>query len=240
MAPSEEIMDLNEPLTDAEFDRLADILMRFGDKRAMNLEMVDGFFAALICGPEQVLPSEYLPQIWGGEMINEPEFQSKQVLNDLIGLITKHWNAVSRALHEGDVYTPLLTEDENGIARANDWSNGFLRGMDLRKGSWAPLLGDDEHGGSLVPIFALAHENHSDPEMRLYKEPIDAEQREKLIIGAAAGVMNVFTYFEAERHLGTRATTTFRRDVPKVGRNDPCPCGSRKKFKQCCGKVTLH
>ncbi|HEY9017053.1 preprotein translocase subunit SecA [Thiomicrospira sp.] len=30
---------------------------------------------------------------------------------------------------------------------------------------------------------------------------------------------------------------TFRRDVPKVGRNDPCPCGSGKKYKQCCGKL---
>jgi len=29
---------------------------------------------------------------------------------------------------------------------------------------------------------------------------------------------------------------TFRRDVPKVGRNDPCPCGSGRKFKKCCGK----
>ncbi len=27
-----------------------------------------------------------------------------------------------------------------------------------------------------------------------------------------------------------------RRDMPKVGRNEPCPCGSGKKFKQCCGK----
>jgi len=25
-----------------------------------------------------------------------------------------------------------------------------------------------------------------------------------------------------------------RRDQPKVGRNDPCPCGSGKKYKQCC------
>jgi uncharacterized protein YecA (UPF0149 family) len=25
------------------------------------------------------------------------------------------------------------------------------------------------------------------------------------------------------------------RDAPKVGRNDPCPCGSEKKFKKCCG-----
>ncbi|MBI4389239.1 MAG: SEC-C domain-containing protein, partial [Nitrospinae bacterium] len=28
---------------------------------------------------------------------------------------------------------------------------------------------------------------------------------------------------------------TVRRNAPKVGRNDPCPCGSGKKFKACCG-----
>jgi preprotein translocase subunit SecA len=31
-------------------------------------------------------------------------------------------------------------------------------------------------------------------------------------------------------------TRTVKRDRPKVGRNDPCPCGSGKKFKKCCGK----
>jgi len=29
---------------------------------------------------------------------------------------------------------------------------------------------------------------------------------------------------------------TYRREQPKVGRNDPCPCGSGKKYKKCCGK----
>ena len=29
---------------------------------------------------------------------------------------------------------------------------------------------------------------------------------------------------------------TIRRDQPKIGRNDPCPCGSGKKYKLCCGK----
>jgi len=37
-----------------------------------------------------------------------------------------------------------------------------------------------------------------------------------------------------------REATTHRRSAPKVGRNDPCPCGSGQKFKKCCGKVTLH
>lgn len=40
---------------------------------------------------------------------------------------------------------------------------------------------------------------------------------------------------EKEAPLGD---TTFKRDTPKVGRNDPCPCGSGKKYKQCCGKLT--
>jgi uncharacterized protein YecA (UPF0149 family) len=29
--------------------------------------------------------------------------------------------------------------------------------------------------------------------------------------------------------------TTFIHSSPKVGRNDPCPCGSGKKYKKCCG-----
>ncbi len=32
------------------------------------------------------------------------------------------------------------------------------------------------------------------------------------------------------------APTPFIRDQPKIGRNDPCPCGSGKKYKKCCGK----
>jgi SEC-C motif-containing protein len=34
---------------------------------------------------------------------------------------------------------------------------------------------------------------------------------------------------------GEFVNTTFQRQNPKVGRNDPCPCGSGKKYKKCCG-----
>ena len=59
--------------------------------------------------------------------------------------------------------------------------------MELRREDWFVLFNDENHGGSLVPIFALARQHDPDPEMRPYKEPIGAEQREKLIIGTAAG-----------------------------------------------------
>ena len=213
-----------QPLTDIELDKLTDVLKRFGDKRAMNLEMMDGFFAALICGPETVLPSEYLPEIWGGDVVNEPIFQTKPILEEFISLVTQHWNAICRTLQSGEVFLPLLLDDENGVARANDWANGFMRGMGMRRDSWVTLMDDEEQAGSLVPILAPAHENHPDPEMRPYKEPISAEMREKLIVGAATGVAAIYDYFEAERVLAARrsgASATFRRSAPKVGRNEP-------------------
>ena len=98
----------------------------------------------------------------------------------------------------------LLLNDESGVACANDWANGFLRGMEMRRHGWADLMDDEEQGGSLVPILALAHEHHPDPEMRPHIEPISTEMREKLIVGAAAGVMAIYDYFEAERVVGAR------------------------------------
>jgi uncharacterized protein len=232
-----------QPLTDVELERLSGLLSQFGDERAMNLEQLDGFLVALICGPELVAPSEYLPVIWGDGIVLEDTFTAQPILQDFLSLIMRHWNVIAATLQSGEVFLPLLLQDANGITRANEWAKGFVRGMELRKSAWAVLLNDEDHGGWLVPILALAHENDSNPEMRPYDKLLSPEGREKLIVGLAAGVSGIYRYFQAQRlvqkHLVDNATT-FRRSVPKVGRNALCPCGSGKKFKQCCGKPTLH
>ena len=66
----------NEPLTDAELDRLGDFLKSCKGGGAMNVETLDGFFAALIAGPETVMPSEYYAEVFGGEMSDACEFTS--------------------------------------------------------------------------------------------------------------------------------------------------------------------
>src|SRR5580704_14560875 len=159
-----------QPLTDAEFERLNGLLGRFDNKRSMNLEQLDGFLAALICGPEIVRPSEYLPVICGDDMVLEGSFGAQSVLQDFLSLIMRHWNVIADTLHSGDVFLPLLLEDDEGVTHANDWAKGFLRGMEFHKDRWAALLSDEQHGGLLVSIFALAHEHDTDPEMRPYKE----------------------------------------------------------------------
>jgi uncharacterized protein len=166
------------------------------------------------------------------------------MLQDFLSLVARHKRAITHTLQSGDVFTPVLLADRDGGFPGNDWANGFVRAMNLRKQEWSALLDNDNHGGSLVPILALAHEHDPDPEMRPYKEPVTAERREQLIVGAAAGVMNIYKYFRrqyspADEPAGL-VSPTYRRIIPKIGRNDACPCGSGKKFKQCCGKFTLH
>jgi uncharacterized protein len=96
----------NEPLTDAELDRLGDFLRTCKGGESMNLEELDGFFAALIAGPETVMPSEYYPKVFGGEMSDACEFGSLDEANDILGLMMRHWNTIAATLHKGEVYVP--------------------------------------------------------------------------------------------------------------------------------------
>ena len=120
-----------EPLNDAELDRLEDFLKSCKGGKAMNIEQLDGFFAALIAGPETVMPSEYSPEVFGGEMSDVCEFSSPEEADEIFGLMIRHWNTIAGALFNREVYVPLLLEDENGVAHGNDWARGFVRGMHM-------------------------------------------------------------------------------------------------------------
>jgi len=164
----------NNPLTDAEFDRLGEFLKGCKGGRAMNIEQLDGFFAALIAGPETVMPSEYYPEVFGGEMSDACEFENLDQANEILGLMMRHWNTIAGMLFKGEVYVPLLLEDENGVAHGNDWAYGFMRGMGMCHDGWAELVNDDDNGGCLVPMMMLCHEHDEDPEMRT--EPISGKK----------------------------------------------------------------
>jgi uncharacterized protein len=204
-----------EPLNDAELDRLGDFLEGCKGGKAMNVEQLDGFFAALIAGPDAVMPSEYYREVFGGET---PEFSNLDEAKEVLGLLTSHWNTIAGTLLKGEPYVPLLREDENGVAHGNDWARGFMRGMHMRHDGWADLVNDEEHGGCLVPMMMLCHEHNEDPKMR--PKPLSPEQREEVIAGMAAGLLRAYKYFTEQRQVGPGAHAgDLRRDAPKVGRN---------------------
>ncbi len=117
----------NEPLTDAELDRLGDFLKNCKGGKAMNVETLDGFFAALISGPEAVMPSEYYPEVFGGEISDTCEFLRLEDANEFLGLMMRHWNDIAGTLFGDEIYAPRLIEDKDGIPQGNDWARGFMR-----------------------------------------------------------------------------------------------------------------
>ena len=98
-------------MNDDEYETLSNILSHFRRPEAMNLEMVDGFFAALICAPELVPPGEYLPKTRGGEMEDDDAFANEEEMQRFFDLLMGHWNEVAKTLSSGDAFTPYLVED---------------------------------------------------------------------------------------------------------------------------------
>ena len=231
---------LTKPPTDKEIDQISNMLEKVGAH--MNLEAIDGFFAALHCSPDLVMPSQYLGDILGDQSDDANAFDGEEEAQTFFSLLMQHWNHVGSQLREDEMFLPLLLE-EDGTAYGNDWAQGFLQGIEHNRDEWQVLLDDEDHAGSMIPIFVLAHEHSSDPELRPYSEPISDERREELIVAMAAGTMRIYRYFENHREFSAHERShagTYRRETEKVGRNDPCPCGSGKKYKKCCGNPTLH
>jgi uncharacterized protein len=229
-----------EPLSEADYDRLGALLERAGAADAMDPEKLDGFFAALICGPDLVPPSEYLEEIWEGE---ETPFETVEELREFLDLIMRHWNRIAGALADPDqIFEPLLfAEDGEDLPRGNRWAQGFLRGISMCRQSWKEIFADDDKFAMLMPIFALAHENDPDPEMRSWKTPPDRELRGRLIVGLSVAAQKIYDYFRTHRAREARRRANGERDArPKIGRNGPCYCGSGKKYKKCCGNVTIN
>ncbi|HET9784633.1 MAG TPA: UPF0149 family protein, partial [Terriglobales bacterium] len=140
---------LDGPLTEAELDRLQEFLD--DSPNAMNLEELDGFFCALIAGPEIVLPSEYLPEMLGD--MEDARFENLEEANEVLSLLMRHWNDIAKTLAKDDIRWPLLLEGDDGMPSGNDWAFGFMEGVRMRVEGWKALFDDDDHVGCLIPMF---------------------------------------------------------------------------------------
>ena len=227
---------LADALTFPEFDELAAFFAGCKGGDAMNLEELDGFFSALIAGPDVVLPSEYWPVVLGGQLGAVAQFESVEEANRLIQLFMRHWNTIATALDRGEGYDLYFLRNASHLVTGADWADGFRRGVEMRYALWEPLINSKRHGEAILPMMTLTQEK--DPELRPYLKPMSSEIRFQLLAKMTIGLTDIHRYFR-DRRSGTiipeRPRQTVRRASPKVGRNEPCPCGSGKKFKVCCG-----
>ena len=182
------------PLTDYEIEYLDDFLYGLNHGKAMSLEEMDGFFCALICGTDLVPPSEYLPHVWGGELVRGRGFKTIEEVQYIMTLLTRHWNDIAETLLHGDVWVPLVFDNDDGIAMGNEWAIGFEQGTHLRRDSWEELVDDEEHWEKLTPVVLLAHEHDPDPAMR-GEVPITPDMREEILCHMAVCTLMIYDFF---------------------------------------------
>ena len=242
-----------DEISAAEIEVLSGFLSRVKGGDIPNVEALDGFLTAIVISPDLVKPSEFTEVITKGRAEDgDLVFDTTEEAQRFFGLLMGHWNRINRVFRSGDVYLPLLLEDEQGVTKGGDWARGFLRGTHLRYHDWAEIAESDEHGGPFVYLWSLAYEDHPDPELRPRKTAFTEEERENLLVRMIAGTKQLYDHFQMRRstppanlHQGAPwadplAVTMSRPASPRIGRNDPCPCGSGKKYKKCCGATTLH
>ena len=203
---------------------------------SMQLSDLDGFLTGIAVGPELIMPSEWLPVIWGGE--EGPSFADEAEAASILGAIMGRYNQILRSI-EQDALKPIFWATSEGTVIAADWAEGFMMAVGLRMEAWKKLFLSKREAHLLFPFLALCGDENGESMLGLSGEDEDramdlsAEVLPECVLGIAAYWRNT----ESKRTglPSVRATAPKVSATPKPGRNDPCPCGSGKKFKKCCG-----
>ena len=219
---------------EVDFELLERLLEEANPEDAMVVEELDGFLAALACCAEAVPPEEYLPEIFGfGDHAEVVASASPELLQ----MIEQHRRQVDSALDE-QRFVPVLAHYDDDEPDGVAWAVGFLRGGELRPDGWDALLEEAEFADALDAAELLA--SSLDDDSPDAGGTLTRREREAAIDQMLADVADIHEFFRPFRKAGTlpqdMRVETVRREHPKVGRNDPCPCGSGRKYKLCHGR----
>jgi uncharacterized protein len=235
-------------LTDAEFDELDALLADTpAPLQAMDLPMVDGYLCGVIVQPQAIPAESWLPGIFDVQARPLPAATDARWLARVRALLLRRHEALARALEEDGAFDPVLPAadvepDDPALRDALRELPAFSRSLF----PWAlgfqsacarfPALaqsGEPAIDAALARVF-----RHAPPATKLAREARQLLDRSAPLASEEAAIDDLVTAV-AELWELTNAqrlrVETVRRTEPKVGRNEPCPCGSGRKYKHCHG-----
>ena len=192
----------------------------------MRCDEVQGFMMALLSGPDALNPTNWLPEILGEESL----FDAKE-RTEIERLVMAMAADMRMKLNEKILPDLWFYEDEAGNPDFYTWCNAYLYALDIVPTDWFETVDQEEFEDLFYPIMALGgiYDDEENGEVILHlneKELIQLESDLPHVL------LDIYWYWQAI----INKPQTVRREGEKVGRNDPCPCGSGKKYKACCGK----
>lgn len=246
--------------TEAEldaFDQTCARISGFDDR--FSFECVDGMLCAMAATPHSVEPAVWLPALFGDAFeraFGDPDAQAPALRALLARLAVLRSELDPEALFDEPDYLrlePLVAEwnddsrrklvDEGALSEAEaalvqtgvEWAEGFLDATLALAQIWTLPEDEEAHAvfeQSFKQIEVLMLPMDSD-EFRAHvaaSYPRGAPTRDDLLAEACMSVQDLRMYW-----VDFAPKTPTRRVEAAPGRNDPCPCGSGKKFKKCHG-----
>ena len=228
-------------LDDDQIERLADLLeQRAVPFKGFNLEALDGYLSALAVGPGEEIPmATWEPPVWG----KPPRWDDAAERAEVEALLQGHHNMAAARVRHGDDdlpdhLAPLLwlpedpeeeADDELDVGR--DWALGFFTAVELREVEWDQWLDDNEWIDDIFGMLdRLASGEVLAEDPTAPATPISYRERLEII----AGLPDMLADLHHHRIDALTPREPIRREATP-DRNDPCPCGSGKKYKKCCG-----
>ena len=236
---------MHPPLNDDELDELDDLLMaRHMPRYTMDITMLDGFFAALVLHPQPSAPDEYLRWVWDSERGEDaPAFASPRDAARAIELIVRHYASVAQAIRD-DHYEPLFyllpQDDGSDFFDAEGWCCGFILATSLFAEPWDTLF--EERPDLVAPMELLGTERgweilgQSGDEKRATQDAYES-------IADSVALIREHLREPRQATMQARAIESLEIFGIRSGteRDEACPCGSGKTFRNCCGAPrTLH
>jgi uncharacterized protein len=239
-------------LTDAEFAELDELLAETPEPlQALDAVMLDGYLCGVIVQPVLLESAAWLPHVFDMEGQPLPDDVDATWLERTTTLILRRHAFLNRAMAEDGWFDPLVLEfdDEHPREPLPEGEVDPLEGLSEVSQSLMPWVAGFQHAAICFPdlsempddavMSALArlyrHLPAETDEEREVVATLDREHPLKALDEAiedlVVTVADLYDLTSDQRY----KVETVRRDAPKVGRNDPCPCGSGKKFKQCHG-----
>jgi uncharacterized protein len=185
-------MDEQKPTAGSiDLDALDDYLMsNRAPDNCMGLSDLDGFLTGIVVGPELVLPSEWMPIIWGGD---EPLFETEQEMRTVLGTIMGRYNEITACFNTNPAeFDPIFLEGAEGEVIASDWASGFLDAVALRPKAWEPLIRHHRGRIMMMPFLVLNGDAEPDvgPDGAVHEDEFLAEAAH--IIPACIAVIHEF------------------------------------------------
>ena len=191
----------------------------------MRCDEVQGMMA-LLSGPDALNPTNWLPEILGEESL----FDAKE-RTEIERLVMAMAADMRMKLNEKILPDLWFYEDEAGNPDFYTWCNAYLYALDIVPTDWFEAVEQEEFEDLFYPIMALGgiYDDEENGEVILHLNEKELTQLESDLPHV---LLDIYWYWQAI----INKPQTVRREGEKVGRNDPCPCGSGKKYKACCGK----